>query len=231
MPLFGEHAHGLLDHRQVVLGQRARIGTRIGQRLVPLVQALRQRQRRLGARSRSGRWPRAAATSGRTAAARPASSACDSSVTVAALPRTASAMARGFALGPDAVGLRARASSGGSSSTSGSNHLPGYSPASARKLRVDFPVVAADELADLLLALDHDGQRRRLHAAHRGQEEAAVARVEGGHRARAVDADQPVGLGARARGVGQARASACRCAARRSRRGSPAASSTAATAA
>ena len=47
-------------------------------------------------------------------------------------------------------------------------------------------------------------QRRRLHAADGGQEEAAVARVEGRHRARAVDADQPVGLAAAARGVGQA---------------------------
>ena len=46
-------------------------------------------------------------------------------------------------------------------------------------------------------------KRRRLHAADRRQEEAAVARVERGHRARAVDADQPVGLGAAARRVGE----------------------------
>ena len=68
---------------------------------------------------------------------------------------------------------------------------------------VDLPVVAADEGADLLLALDDDGQGRGLDAADRGQEEAAVARVEGGHRAGAVDADQPVRLGPRPRGIGQ----------------------------
>jgi len=59
-------------------------------------------------------------------------------------------------------------------------------------------------LAYLLLALDHDRQRGRLHTAHGGEEEAAVARVEGRHRARAVDAHQPVGLGTAARRVGQA---------------------------
>ena len=66
-----------------------------------------------------------------------------------------------------------------------------------------FPVVAAHELADLFLALHHQRQGGRLHAAHGGQEEAAVARVEGRHGARAVDADQPVGFGAAARGAGQ----------------------------
>ena len=136
-----------------------------------------------------------------------------------------------LALVPDAVGACCSASSGGSFFQFGSNHLPGYSPASARKAAVDFPVVAADELADLLLALDHHGQRRRLHPADGGQEEAAVARIERGHGARAVDADQPVGLGARARGVGQALHLLVAAQLRRSRRGSPAASSTAATAA
>ncbi len=51
-----------------------------------------------------------------------------------------------------------------------------------------------DERADLLLALDEDRERRRLHATDRRQLEAARLRVEGGHRPRAVDADQPVGL-------------------------------------
>ena len=70
--------------------------------------------------------------------------------------------------------------------------------------RMNLPVVAAAVGADLLLALNHDGQRGRLHPAHGGQEKAAVARVEGRHRPRAVDAHQPVGLGAAARGVGEA---------------------------
>ena len=111
----------------------------------------------------------------------------------------------------------------------GSNHLPSYSPACGAEGGLDLPVVARHVLADLLLALDHDRQRRRLHAADGGEEEAAVARVEGGHRARAVDADQPVGLAAAARGVGQAAHLLRRCAAARSRRGSPAASCSAAT--
>ena len=39
---------------------------------------------------------------------------------------------------------------------------------------VDFPVVAADELADLFFALHHHGHRRRLHPADSGPDEAAV---------------------------------------------------------
>ena len=72
------------------------------------------------------------------------------------------------------------------------------------KTGVDFPVVAADEFADFFFALDHQGQRRRLHPADGGQKEAAALRVKRRHRPRAVDADQPVGLRAAARGVGQA---------------------------
>ncbi|MNL12260.1 hypothetical protein D3C87_1331230 [compost metagenome] len=58
-------------------------------------------------------------------------------------------------------------------------------------------------MLDLLLALHHDRQRRGLHPAHRGQEETAALAVERGHRPRAVDADQPVGLRPAARGIGQ----------------------------
>ena len=78
---------------------------------------------------------------------------------------------------------------------------------------VHFPVVARHERADLLLALDQDRERRRLHAAHGRQLEAARLRVERGHRARAVDADEPVGLGAARRGVGQRQHARRRCAA------------------
>ena len=73
-----------------------------------------------------------------------------------------------------------------------------------QKSGVHFPVVARHVLADLLLAIDHDGQRGRLHAAHGGEEKAAALRVEGRHGARAVDAHQPVGLAAAAGGIGQA---------------------------
>ena len=81
--------------------------------------------------------------------------------------------------------------------------LGGVSARLRGKFSVDLKVIAANELADLLLALDYDRQRGRLHPAHRGQEKPPIAGVEGGHGARAVDAHQPVGLGAAARGVGQ----------------------------
>ena len=68
---------------------------------------------------------------------------------------------------------------------------------------VHFPVVAALEGADFFFALHHHGQRGRLHTAHGGQEEAAIAAVESRHGAGAVDAHQPVGFGAAAGGIGQ----------------------------
>ena len=73
----------------------------------------------------------------------------------------------------------------------------------ARNVPMHFPVVARHERADLLLALDQDRERRRLHAADGGQLEAAGLRIERRHRARAVDADQPVGLGAANRRIGE----------------------------
>ncbi len=73
----------------------------------------------------------------------------------------------------------------------------------AHEFGAHFPVIARDETLDLLFALDHDRQGRRLHAAHGGQVEAALFRVEGGHGAGAVDADQPVRFRAATRGVGQ----------------------------
>src|SRR5205823_10730019 len=56
----------------------------------------------------------------------------------------------------------------------------------------DLPVVARTEGADLFFALDQDGERRRLHASHSGELEAARFGIERGHRPRAVDAHQPV---------------------------------------
>ncbi len=87
---------------------------------------------------------------------------------------------------------------------------PGVFAGGAAEARLELPVVARLELADAVLALDHHRQRRRLHAAHGGEVEAARLRVEGGHRAGAVDADQPVGFGAADRGVAQALDVLCR---------------------
>ena len=72
------------------------------------------------------------------------------------------------------------------------------------KAGVDFPVVAADELADQLFTLDHHRQGGGLHPTDGGQEEPAIAGVERGEGAGAVDADQPIGFRPAARGVGQA---------------------------
>ena len=68
---------------------------------------------------------------------------------------------------------------------------------------MDLPVILRDEVLDAVLTLDQDRQRRRLHAANGGEVEAAGLRVEGGHRARAVDANQPVGFRPAHRRVGQ----------------------------
>src|SRR6185436_18974311 len=67
----------------------------------------------------------------------------------------------------------------------------------------DFPVSAGDELLNLLLAFDQNRERGRLHAPDGSELETAKLRVEGGHRARAVDAHKPVGLGTAHGRIGQ----------------------------
>ncbi len=206
----GQHLEGLAHHRQVVFGQGARVGTRVGQGLVALVQALRNRQGGLGAVAEL--------------AVGLALQRCQVEQQRAGLGRGLALFGHrgGFAahgvgnrlgLGqrPHAVGLEFGV---GLLQVAGGQVGRRLLPARVEPLGVvaaglgleagvDLPVVAADELADLLLALDHHRQRRRLHPSHRGQEEAAVARVERGHGTGAVDAHQPVGLGAATRGVGQ----------------------------
>ena len=199
--LVGQHAEGLLDHRQVVLGQVARVGPRVGQHLVLLVQRLRDRQRGLGAEA-------------------------EAAVGLALQRRQVVQRRAALAAGLGLLGDGGRLAAAGAGDGLGAGGVPqavgallgvigvllplGVEPLAFVQagLRVEtgaqFPVVARHVLADLLLALDHDRQRGRLHAAHGGEEEAAVAAVEGRHRARAVDAHQPVGLAAAARGVGQA---------------------------
>src|SRR6185369_15005785 len=89
-------------------------------------------------------------------------------------------------------------------------------PGLCAEARVHFPVVARDERADALLALDQDGERRRLHATDGRLVETARAHlvVERGHRARAVDAHQPVRLGAALRRIGEREQVAIRAQAR-----------------
>src|SRR5207249_9170888 len=68
---------------------------------------------------------------------------------------------------------------------------------------IDFPVVARLETAYTILALDENCERRCLHTADRGLVKTAFLRVEGCHCARAVDADEPIRLGAAQRRVGE----------------------------
>jgi hypothetical protein len=88
----GQHFKGLACHAQVVLGQGARIGTRVGQGLVALVQALRQGERGLGAEKPN--LPLASRC--RLVRSNSRGEACVvgllSSVTLAGWPRTASAI-------------------------------------------------------------------------------------------------------------------------------------------
>ena len=133
------------------------------------------------ARSRIFRWLRAAGWSGQTAGRRLRGGLL-SSVTVACLPRTALAIAwarRQTTRRPAAGWHRA---SRCAFFHFGSNHWRGIHRPARQRWR-DFPVVAAHELADLFLALHHQRQRGRLHAAHGGQEKppsrlnAVMARV------------------------------------------------------
>ncbi len=68
---------------------------------------------------------------------------------------------------------------------------------------VDLEIGRRLEGADLGLALGEDGERRRLDATGGGDVESAVAGIETGEGAGGVEADQPIGLGAAFRGIGQ----------------------------
>ena len=125
----------------------------------------------------------------------------DSSVTMPGLPRHFARIASARASIPEPLGARV-----------GVVFLAleplvepaaGILPALAGERAVHFPVVPRDEALDALLALDEDRERRRLHSPHGRLVETAVLGVERGHRPRAVDADQPVGLRPAHRGVGE----------------------------
>jgi len=178
----------------------ARVGTRVGQGLVTFVQALSQRQRGLGRETKfavglalqAGQVKQAGAglRGGRGLfghAGRLAAHRVDDGLRFGGGPLPVGFLFGVFFFFPGRV-----------------EPLAGIGAGSGGELGVDFPIVAAHELADLLFALDHHGQRGRLHPAHGGQEEAAIARVERGHGAGAVDAHQPVGFRPAAGGVGQA---------------------------
>ena len=84
-----------------------------------------------------------------------------------------------------------------------SNQRPGVFARLGGERAVNLPVILRHEFLNAVLTLDKDRQRRRLHPADGGEVKPAGLRVEGGHGAGAVDADQPVGFGTADRRVGQ----------------------------
>ncbi len=92
------------------------------------------------------------------------------------------------------------------------------------ELRLHLPVVLGHERVDLEVAPHDHRERRRLHAAERDRR---AGRPDAGRRrAGRVHADQPVGLGAGARGILERSQIARRRAGSRRRRGSRSSSST-----
>ncbi len=196
----GDRLEGPGHDGEVVLGQVARVGARVGQQLVLLVERLRQRERGLGrvAEARVGLALQRGQVVEQRAGLRAGLGLLDHGGRLAA-----AGLGDGLRAGlvPETVGARV-----GVVAALERRVEPLALVAAGLRVEagLDLPVRPRDMAADLLLALDDDRQRRRLHAPDGGQEEAAVARVERRHRPRAVDADQPVGLAAAARGRRQA---------------------------
>ena len=191
--LVAAHARGgRLDLADHVGGEEARVGARVGQRLVLLVEALRGGER----------------AAGREAVA-VVGLALERGEVVE--ERRALLLRRRLELG-DLAGPgpgRRRRSPRPPRRTRGAAWCPrGSGPRSARpllarlrlELGVDEPVLLRLELADLDLAAGEDRQRRRLHAAERDGAVEGGAQPDGGG-ARGVHADDPVGLRARAGGL------------------------------
>ena len=186
-----KRADGFLNRSDVVLRKTARVGSRIGQHLVTLVQRLRYAERvarrepkpsiglalqRGQVKEHRGRLFRRLALLGN---------------------RTHLAVALGvdpicLALFPDAlcpfVGVVRVFFE------SLVEPPPRVLPGLGLKRDVYLPVIFRNEGTDFLLAIDHHGERRGLHPADRCQIKAAALGVERRHRSRAVDAHEPVSL-------------------------------------
>jgi hypothetical protein len=195
----GHRRQGFLDRADIVFGQVAAVGTRIGQDLVLFVERLGQPQGVLGTET-------------------------EAAVGLALQRGEVVEHRAGLGLGLALFFHRAVLAEAGLADRIGPGLVPealgpgvlilglfefliepapAVAAGDALEFALDFPVVARDKGADAGFALDHDGQGRGLHAADRGLVEAAFLGIEGGHGAGAVDADQPVGFRAAARGVRQ----------------------------
>ena len=196
----GQHLEGLFHHRHIVFRQGAGIGTRVGQGLVALVEALGNLQGGLGGEAELavGFALQAGQVKQQGGSLRGGLALfCDRGL----LAAHGVGYCPGFCQGPDAVGLLFSVVC--ILLVGGVEPLGRVLTGLGGKGGVYFPIVAAHKLADQLFALDHHGQGGRLHPSHGGQEEAAIAAVECRHGAGAVDAYQPVGLRAAAGGIGQ----------------------------
>ena len=201
-----QHLQRFFDGGDVVLWQRARIGTRVGQHFVAVVQRLRHRQRvaRRQAEAAIDFALQAGEVKqqGRRLGGRPGLFGDDAGLAAAGRDDAA-----GGLLMPDALGARVFAQI--FVCVLARLFEPRVEPAAGILTGLDaeagmhFPVVTRFERADFGLALDQHCQRRGLHPAHGGQVKAAFFAVESGHGTGAIDADQPVGFRAAARGIGQ----------------------------
>ena len=190
------------------LGQVARVGARVGERLVLLVQPLRRRERALGGEPvavvRLPLQRRQVVEHRRFLAllfllelgdrARPALAGRDDRERLLLGARSA---------GPWSLpGLPARGVEVADVGALAAGRLA--LERGRREGRVDQPVGLGLERPDLLLAAGDDRERRRLHAPERDRPVEGAAQPDRG-RARGVHADDPVGLRARARRLLEAR--------------------------
>ena len=167
----GQHLQRLARGGQVVLGQVARIGTRVGQRLVLFVQRLGQRQGGFG---------------------RKAELAVGLALQAGQVKQQRAGLGAGLRFFGDGGGLALHGAGNGLGIFGlpqavglglgvvgffefGVEPLARVLPGLGGKVGMDFKVIAALEGADFFLARDDERQRGRLHPAHGGQKEAAIA--------------------------------------------------------
>ena len=199
---FVEFLHRGGNRAQIIFGQRARVGPRISQHLVLLIQCLRDRQRgfrrepeaRVAVALQTGQIVEQRRELGRS----PAFFLHHAGLALAFRAYRVGAPGFPQALSPDIDIFRLLVLA-----EFFVEPAPAIFAGFAREGCVNLEVITRHELLDLLLALDQDGERRRLHAADGRQMESPRFGIERRHRARRIDADKPVGLGAANRGVRQ----------------------------
>ena len=207
VPLAGafasEHAQGVLDRAEVVFGQGAGVGPRVGQDLVFFVQRLGEAQCGLG-REAEAAVGLALQAGEVVEQRRELGRGLGFLAHLAELPGALGGQRLGAGFVPETVGAQVFFFLRLALAEVLVEPLAGVFATGAGEGGGNFPVGARVELADLVLAFNNQRQGRGLHAADGGQVETAGLGVEGGHRARAVDADQPVGFGTADGGIGEA---------------------------